>query len=157
MGEDTASMSRLEETRLLPVPRGEGFAYITDVGNWRSYWPKLLDIPDEDHVSWSTPGDTARVVLEVRGKPVEMRMDLAEFRPPELVTYDSTQEGLPTFHHERHFGERDGRLNYTLVIAFEPRRGVRGLVDRLFVALLVRRSLTETLDNLESIFRTRAA
>ena len=84
-------------------------------------------------------------------------MNLDEFRPPETVTYDSTQAGLPAFRHERHFADKDGSLEYTLVIAFQPRRGPRGIVDRLFVAPVVKRSLTETLDNLESIFRARAA
>lgn len=150
-------MPRVEETRVLPVSREEGFAYITNVRNWRSYWPKLLDIPNEDRVSWSKPGDTARVVLDVRGKPTELSMRLHEFRPPELVTYDSTQPGLPAFHHERHFREKDGALEYTLVITFEPWPALRGGVDRLFVTPIVRRSLTETLDNLEAIFRARAA
>src|SRR5207247_4907828 len=126
-------MPRLEETRVLPVSREAGFDYITNVGNWRSYWPHLLDIPDQGRVSWSKPGDTARVVLEVRGKPVEMTMNLDEFRPPETVTYDSTQAGLPAFRHERHFADKDGSLEYTLVIAFQPRRGPRGIVARLFV------------------------
>jgi hypothetical protein len=150
-------MPRLEETRVLPVSRQEGFDYITNVRNWPSYWPKLLDISDEDNVSWSQPGDTARVMLEIRGKPVEMTMHLDEFRPPETVTYESTQEGLPAFRHERHFRDNDGRLEYTLVISFEPRRGPRGIIDRLFVTPVVKRSLTETLDNLESIFRARPA
>jgi polyketide cyclase/dehydrase/lipid transport protein len=149
-------MPRLEETRLLPVSREDGFAFITNVGNWHSYWPKLLAIPDEEHVSWSKPGDVAHVVLEVRGKPVEMTMHLDEFRAPESVTYDSTQEGLPPFRHERHFRDRDGRLEYTLVIAFEPRGGLHGIIDRIFVTPVVKRSLTATLDNLEAIFRTRS-
>jgi len=149
-------MPRVEETRVLPVSRREGFDYITNVRNWRSYWPKLMDIPDEDRVSWSKPGDTARVVLEVRRKPMEMKMDLDEFRPSELVAYDSTQEGLPAFRHERHFEDKDGALEYTLVISFEPRPGLRGIVDRFFVTRVVRQSLTETLDNLEAIFRARS-
>src|SRR5262249_48124344 len=121
-------MPRLEETRLLPVSRDDGFAYITNVGNWHSYWPKLLAIPDEEHVWGPRQGAVARGVREVRGKPVEMTMHLDEFQPPETVTYDSTQDGLPPFRHERHFREKDGRLEYTLVIAFQPRGGLRGII-----------------------------
>jgi hypothetical protein len=150
-------MPRLEETRELPISVRDGFDYITNVRNWRSYWPRLVDVPDEETVSWSSPGDVAKVVLELRGRPVEMKMSLDEFRPYELVAYDSTQEGLPTFHHERHFRDRNGTLEYTLVISFEPRSGLRGIVDRIFVARVVRQSLTETLDNLEGIFRKRRA
>ena len=150
-------MPRIEETRNLPISVRDGFDYITNVRNWRSYWPRLVDVPDDENVSWSKPGDAARVMLELRGRPVEMKMSLDEFRPYELVAYDSTQEGLPVFHHERHFRDRDGTLEYTLVISFEPRPGLRGIVDRIFVARVVRGSLTETLDNLEGIFRSRSA
>jgi hypothetical protein len=149
-------VTRVEASRELPVSLEEGFAYITAVGNWRSYWPGLIDVPNEQDVSWRTPGDRASVVLRVRGRPVEMKMELAEFRPDDRVTYRSTQEDLPDFWHERHFRSHDGRLDYLLVIAYEPRPGVKGLIDRLFVRRSVRRALVETLDNLERIFRERA-
>lgn len=148
-------MPRIEVARVLPVDRSAGFDYITDVRNWRSYWPHVIEVRDEDATSWSRPGDRAGVVVESRGKPVEMSLELHELVPYDRVTYRSVQAGLPDFWHERHFGERDGRLDYRLVIAFEPRRGVKGLVDRLFVARAVRQSLTTTLDNLERIFRAR--
>jgi hypothetical protein len=139
----------------LPVSVQDGFNFITNVANWPSYWPHLLDIPDEERTSWSKRGDTARVVLEIRGRPVELKMDLEQFEPDALVTYRSTQEGLPAFHHERHFRDKDGSLEYTLVISFQPRSGLRGIVDRLFVARTVQGSLIETADNLERIFRER--
>jgi hypothetical protein len=150
-----APVVRVDVTRDLPVAVAEGFDFITNVRNWRSYWPGVIEVPDEEHVSWSQPGDEASVILRVRGQPTEMRMKLDEFRPYEGVFYKSTQEGLPVFWHERHFNESQGSLRYTLVIAYEPRKGVRWLVDRLVVARLVRRSLVETLDNLEHIFRQR--
>jgi hypothetical protein len=150
-----APVVRVEVTRDLPVPVAEGFDYITDVRNWRSYWPHVVEVPDEEHVSWSAPGDEASVILHVRGRPTEMRMKLSEFRPYEGVFYNSSQEGVPDFWHERHFKESQGRLRYTLVIAFEPRKGVRWPVDRLLVTRIVRRNLVETLDNLERIFQQR--
>ncbi|TMK54297.1 MAG: hypothetical protein E6G60_22325 [Actinobacteria bacterium] len=148
-------MPRVAETRALPISLRDGFDYITNVANWRTYWPHLLDIPEQDRTSWAKPGDTARVVLEIRSRPVELKMELEQFEPYSLVTYSSTQEGLPPFHHERHFREKDGSLDYTLVISFQPRSGLSAIVDRLFVARTVRGSLVETLDNLERIFRDR--
>jgi hypothetical protein len=146
-------VSRSEVTRTLPVPLRDGFDYITDVRNWRSYWPGLVDVPDEQSVSWAEPGDEARVVIRARGRPVDMRMKLERFEPYASVVYTSSQEGLPDFHHERHFRDKDGQLDYTLVIAFAPRGGLAGLSDRLFVGRAVQRSLVETLDNLERVFR----
>jgi hypothetical protein len=146
---------RVDVTRDLPVSVAEGFDYITDVRNWRSYWPGVIEVPDEENVAWSEPGDEASVILRVRGRPTEMRMKLSEFRPYEGVFYESTHEGVPDFWHERLFKDSQGSLRYTLVIAFEPRKGVQWLVDRLLVPRIVRRSLVETLDNLERIFRQR--
>jgi len=147
---------RIEEWRELPVPLREGFDFITNVANWRSYWPSLVDIPDQERISWSRPGDTGTVVVRARGEPVEMAMTLEEFRPYERVTYRSEQQGLPEFHHERHWRGGTGSFEYGLVIEFQPRKGISGLVDRLFVTRTVKRSLVETMDNLERIFRESA-
>jgi hypothetical protein len=148
-------MIRREVTRMLPVPLTEGFDYITDVRNWRSYWPGLVDVRDVDNVSWSKPGDEAAVVVRVRGRPVDMRLKLERFDPYASVVYTSAQEGLPDLHHERHFKDRDGMLDYTSAVAFAPRRGLGGLSDRVFVARALRRSLVETVDSLERVFRSR--
>jgi uncharacterized protein YndB with AHSA1/START domain len=148
-------MVRVDVTRVLPVPRREGFDYITDVRNWPDYWPSAVELPDPDHTSWSQPGDRATVVVESRGRPVAMSMHLEEFSPPERVSYGSTQDGLVDFHHERIFDEKDGKLEYTLAIEFEPRRGPPGLIDRLFLRPAARRALVETMDNLERIFTER--
>lgn len=148
-------MPRIEEWRELPVPVRDGFDYITNVANWRSYWPSLVDIPGEEGISWSQPGDRATVVVRARGEPVEMAMELEEFRPYERVVYRSEQRGLPAFHHERHWRDRNGSFDYGLVIEFQPRPGLAGLTDRLFVTRAVKRSLVETMDNLERIFSER--
>jgi hypothetical protein len=103
-------------------------------------------------VRWREVGDRAAVVIETRGRPTELRMTLEEFVPYDRVVYRSSQEGLPDLHHERLFRDEGGRLRYTLVIAYEPRSGLRGLFDRLIFPRYVRASLAETMDNLERVF-----
>jgi uncharacterized protein YndB with AHSA1/START domain len=146
---------RIELTRDLPVAPREGFDYITDVRNWPEYWPHFIEIPEGESMRWSGAGDRAAVVIEVRGRPTELRMTLEEFVPYDRVVYSSSQEGLPDFHHERLFREDGGRLRYTLGIAYRPRPGLRGLFDRLILPRYVRASLAETMDNLERVFAKR--
>jgi hypothetical protein len=144
-------VARLEVTRDLPIALSEGFDYITNVENWPEYWPKLVEIPERASVRWREPGDGAAVVIDVRGRPTELRMTLEEFVPYDRVVYRSSQEGLPEFHHERLFRDNGGRLRYTLVIAYEPRPGLKGVFDRLVLPRYVRASLVETMDNLERV------
>ncbi len=147
-------MLRIEVTRELPVSLHEGFDYITSIRNWRSYWPGAVEVPDAERTSWSKPGDRARVIVHRLGRPVEMAMELEEFRPYERVVYRTAESAmLPAARHERHFREKDGRLEYRLVMEFEPRAGLRGLGDRLVAARSVKRALVETADNLDRIFR----
>jgi hypothetical protein len=139
---------------MLPVSVEKGFEYITNVRNWRSYWPGLIEVRDEEWVSWSKPGDRARVVMRLLGRPVELAMTLDELRPNEIVLYRTEGYGmLPRARHERRFRARDGRLEYGLAVEYEPRGGLFGLTDRLLVPRAVRRAFAETVGNLERIFR----
>ena len=95
-----------------------------------------------------SPATSVSVVVVARRRPTQLNMTLDEFVPYERVVYRSTQEGLPDFHHERLFSESGDRLRYTLVVAYEP----RGVFDRFILPRYVRRSLAETMDNLERIF-----
>jgi polyketide cyclase/dehydrase/lipid transport protein len=148
---------RVSARRTLPVSREEGFDYITNVRNWHSYWPALLDVPKTEGASWTQPGDETTVVLRIRGKPVQMLLHLDEYRPYEFVGYHSTQAGLPDLHHERIFRDSDGLLDYELAIEFKPRGGIHGLLDRTIVARIARKNLLTTLDNLQLVFTTSAA
>jgi hypothetical protein len=106
----------------------------------------------EPESRWQEPGDRARLVLRLLGRPVELNMVLGRRDPNRLVTYESTQRGLPDVRHERHF-EPDGEgFRYRIVVEFEPRPGLRGLLDRALVARAVRRAALATLDNLEGRF-----
>ena len=144
-------LTRVEEAARFAVPVEYGFDYITDVGNWPTYWPGLLEIV-EPEPSWSRPGDEMHVVMRFLSGPVEVAMTLEEFRPPERVVYRSAQSGLPAARHERHFRADDGGFEYRLVVEIEPRRGIAGLLDRTLVAWGVRRTLRRTLANLREAF-----
>ena len=138
---------RIEREHRFDVPLAAGFAYVTDIANWPSYWPGLVRVAPDSR--WTGPGDEARIVVELLGRQVELRMVLRRFEPSRLVEYDSAQEGLPDARHERHF-EADGNgFRYRLSVEYEPRAGLRGLYDRVLVRRGVERALQRTIANLE--------
>ena len=142
-------MIRIERERVFRVPVERGFSFITEVGNWPSYWPGLVRVEPESR--WRTPGDQARLVLRLFGREVELAMTLRAFVPNQLVAYDSVQAGLPRAHHERHFRPVDGGFAYRIVVEYEPRRGPRGLLDRTVVRRGIDRAVRETMLNLERV------
>ena len=76
-------------------------------------------------------------------------MTVLEFERDRLVTYRSTQPGLPDARHERHF-ERDGDgFLYRLVVEYEPRGGIAGLFDRTLLRRGIGRAFRETFAALE--------
>jgi hypothetical protein len=142
-------MIRVERERVFPTPVERGFAVITDVGNWPSYWPGLVRVDPESR--WDAPGDQARLTLRLLGREVELEMTLREFAPNQFVAYDSVQAGLPNAHHERHFRPVDGGFAYRIVVEYEPRRGPRGVLDRTVVRRGIDRAVRETMLNLERV------
>ena len=98
---------------------------------------------------WREPGDRAALVLRMVGREVELHMTLERIEPYRLVEYTSEQRGLPVAHHERHFADRDGELDYRIAVEYEPRRGWRAVFDRVVVRRAIERTLRETVANLE--------
>ena len=141
---------RIEVETRFDVSLEEGFDYITDMDHWPEYWPGLVRIEPDSR--WREPGDQARLVLRLLGRPVELEMTLGQFVPYRLVEYTSVQRGLPDAHHERHFEEADGGLGYRIVVSYEPRPGWRGVLDRVVVRRAIERAMRETLGNLERRF-----
>ena len=138
---------RVEAVHRFDVPVERGFAFITDTGNWSSFWPGFVRL--EEGARWREPGDTARLVTRLMGRERELVMTLRSFERNRLVTYTSTQPGLPDARHERHFeGDGDG-FRYRLVVEYEPRGGVAGLVDRTLLPRAVRRALESTITALD--------
>ena len=141
-------MIRIEHEHYFATPVETGFAFITDIANWPRYWPGFVRI--ESGSRWSAPGDEARIVVRLLGRDVALRMTLRHFEENQLVEYESTQNGMPDAHHERHFVPATGGFLYRLVIEYEPRSGLQGLHDRLPLRRGVERALRQTIANIDA-------
>jgi hypothetical protein len=145
---------RVEVAHRFAVGLRDGFAYITDPGNWHEYWPGFVRL--ETGSRWSAPGDQARLVLRLLGRETEMAMTLGRIEPNALVEYRSEQRGLPDARHERHFSDDgSGGLAYRVVVEYAPRAGLRGIIDRVLVRRAIERAVRTTVANLDERFRSR--
>ena len=84
---ETRVTKRVEAVHRFDVPVDRGFAFITDTGNWSSFWPRFVRL--EDGARWREPGDTARLVTRLLGRERELVMTLRSFERNRLVTYTS--------------------------------------------------------------------
>ena len=143
-------MKRVEAAHRYAVAVERGFAFITDTANWSKYWPGYVRL--EEGSGWGAVGDTARLTTRLFGRERELTMTITAFEQNRLVTYSSTQPGLPDARHERRF-EPDGEgFVYRLVVEYEPRSGIAGLFDRLLLARGIRRAFQSTFEALEREF-----
>jgi Polyketide cyclase / dehydrase and lipid transport len=143
-------VERVEAAHRYDVPVERGFAFITDTANWSKYWPGYVRL--EEGSRWGAVGDTARLVTRLFGRERELTMTLRTFQPNRLVTYTSTQQGLPDAYHERHFEPDGNAFVYRLVVEYERRAGIAGLVDRVLLARGIRRAFEHTFTALEREF-----
>jgi uncharacterized protein YndB with AHSA1/START domain len=138
---------RVEAAHRYDVPVERGFAFITDTANWSTFWPGYVRL--EEGSSWGAVGDTARLSTRLLGRERELTMTITAFEPNRLVTYTSTQPGLPDAAHERHFErDREGFV-YRLVVEYEPRGGLAGVFDRVLLERGIRRAFQSTFHALE--------
>jgi hypothetical protein len=137
---------RIEQRRHWNVPVDRGFDYITDQSNWPEYWPGFVRL--ESGSAWSKPGDRTRLVLRVLGRQTTLELTLRRHERPRVVEYDSVQQRLPDARHERLFNPAADGFDYTVLVEYEPRRGLRGLLDRTLVRILAARIVRRTLDNI---------
>ena len=140
-------MARVEAARRFDVPVERGFAFITDTGNWPTFWPGFVRLVEGSR--WGATGDTARLVTRLLGRERELTMTVTAFEPNRLVTYTSTQPGLPDAYHERHFEPDGDAFVYRLVVEYEPRAGIAGLFDRVLLKRGIRRAFERTFVALE--------
>ena len=140
-------MERIEAAHRYDVPVERGFAFITDTANWPKYWPGYVRLDGGSR--WGAIGDTARLVTRLLGRERELTMTITGFEPNRLVTYTSTQPGLPDAHHERRFEPDGDGFVYRLVVQYEPRDGIAGVSDRLLVGRGIRRAFESTFKALD--------
>jgi hypothetical protein len=150
-------MVRIEVSHTFPVSVAEAFAFITDMKNWPGYWPDFIRIENANEARWSSPGDKATIVIKLLNRERALNMDLKEFVKDTRVSYVSRQQGLPDVRHERHFKAVPLGCEYRIVVEYEPRRGVAGLLDRSLVKRSVERAMRKTIWNLETVLRGRGA
>ena len=139
-------MERVEAARRYDVPVERGFGFITDTANWPKFWPGYVRL--EEGSRWGASGDTARLVTSILGRERELTMTVTAFEPNRLVTYTSTQPGLPDAQHERHFEPDGDGFVYRLVVEYEPRGGIGGVSDRVLLKRGIRRAFDSTFDAL---------
>jgi uncharacterized protein YndB with AHSA1/START domain len=135
-------VERIEAAHRYDVPVERGFAFITNTENWSKFWPGYVRL--EDGSRWTASGDTARLVTRLLGRDRELTMTIARFEPNRLVTYTSTQPGLPDASHERHFEPDGDGFVYRLVVEYEPRGGIAGFFDRVLLGRAIRRAFART-------------
>jgi hypothetical protein len=135
-------MKRIEAAHHYDVPVERGFAFVTDPANWPKFWPGYVRLAEGSR--WAAPGDVARLTTRLLGRDRELTMTIVSRDPNRLVTYRSTQPGLPDAFHERRF-EPDGRgFVYRLVVEYEPRAGLAGVLDRTLLPRGIRRAFRRT-------------
>ena len=147
-------MTRVEATRRYDVRVERGFAFITDTANWSKFWPGYVRL--EEGSRWGAVGDTARLVTRLLGRDRELTMTITSFDPNRLVSYTSTQPGLPDASHERAFEPDGDGFVYRLAVEYEPRGGVAGVFDRLLLERGIRRAFESTFEALEREFHAGA-
>jgi hypothetical protein len=140
---------RVEREQVFAADLGPAFARITDIAVWPSFWPGLVRV--EPGSRWVEPGDRARLVMRLLGRDVPLELTLRELVPSRFVAYDSVQAGLPAARHERHFSPSPGGFAYRILVEYEPRRGLRGVLDRTVVRRATARAVRQTMTNLERL------
>ncbi len=148
---------RIELSHSFQVSVAEAFAYITDMKNWPEYWPDFIRIETPQAQGWSRPGDKVTVEVRLLQRARALNMELEEFQKDARVRYVSRQRGLPDVRHERQFDATLEGCAYRMVVEYEPRPGLTGLFDRLFVKRSIERAMRRAVQNLEKTFQKRKA
>lgn len=141
-------MQRIDMSRHYGIPAERAFAYITDTRNWAHFFPGFVALDPTSR--FAVPGDVASLTSKILGRDRHVELTLERIDPNRSFSYTSRQEGLPDAHHERTFTPEGDGFRFGLSVSYEPRRGLRGLVDRTVLRSAVRRLLARTLDALEA-------
>lgn len=97
-----------------------------------------------------------RVVIKLLGKETAMDIELQRFVTNASVQYLSRQKGLPDIRHQRQFENTPGGCEFSLVMEYDPRRGLKGLFDRFLLRFSIVKAIRKTLSNLDNYLAAKA-
>jgi hypothetical protein len=143
-------VQRIEVSRHYRVPVERAYGFIMETRNWSRFFPGFIALDPKSR--WTAPGDTAWLTISLLGRQRGVTLTLERIQPNSSLSYTSRQNGLPEAHHERIFiADQDG-FTFNLLVAYQARGGLPGVMDRTVVKRGVRRLLQRTLDALEVEF-----
>ena len=89
------------------------------------------------------------MVIRLPSRDVQVSMMLEQHEQDSRVPYASRWQGPPDAKHERYFKAVPEGFALRPVVVVEPRSGLAGLVDRLFVKRAVPGALRKAIEDLE--------
>ena len=121
---------------VVPLPPDAAFAFVSDPTTWTRFFDTLESAEPLD--GWRTVGGRGRMTTRFLGSSVTSELELTEWNPPEGFRYTARQAGRPDLDNVRVFTPAGGGTQLRGTTTIRPRRGVRGLIDRVTLRVLAR-------------------
>lgn len=139
-------------TRTFPIPRREGFAYVTDLRTWELWAP--IRVPDAEGAEFAAVGDATTYEYAPLGIRLSGTMTLAEIEPDTSLLLRFEQRAFPDVELSLSF-ENAGAHATTMTAALEfeePNWWDVALHRALLVVPAMKRDLRRTLERLDVHF-----
>ena len=133
---------------LLPVPRSEAFAFVSDPRNWPAFIVGLRSAGRDD--DWAGVGGHGHMTTRFLGRTVESTMEVTVWDPPREFRYVSRQHGAPDLDNRRVFEPIPGGTRLRGTTEVVPRQGMAHAIDRAQL-LVLRRLYAEAMKRLPQV------
>ena len=121
---------------VVPLPPEVAFAFVSDPTTWPRFFDALESAEPLD--GWGTVGGRGRMTTRFLGSSVTSELELTEWDPPRAFRYTARQGGRPDLDNLRVFTPLGTGTQLRGTTTIRPRRGVRGLIDRVTLRVLAR-------------------
>ena len=146
-------MAEVRFDGVVPIPRAEVFDFLADARNWPAFFPGVETV---DHVEgWGTPGGRCRLTIRLLGRRRTLDCEMTEAERPQLFGYLAREEGQPTASNHCQLVEVPGGTRVTISARRDPRRGARGMYDRLLVPWALKRMLNRQMASVSTTLAER--
>src|SRR5689334_12359560 len=122
-------MVRIDVFHTFPVSASEGFAYLLNIDNWGQFWAGFVRVENQTSTTFDRPGVVVRMKLGID----TIDMFVQEVQKDAFLQYKTRQRLAPVMLHERYYKDVPGGFEYRVIITYEPRKGIFGLLDRTVV------------------------